>query len=302
MTTQEVHFVDPSEKELERLLQQSAATIVRCENAENFLDWFHTHAVEIAPHVFKPYAAQELPGFVAAFARHIWDHTPLPGNRYLPRPLPAAECDGAQADHPEVALLFLSMLPYVLEALPAQQLETLPYEELSVSGLSFVAETWMEQGREPEVVRLLQGLFAQIDRLDERAEHCFDCLLVCYDRLQQPQQKKDMIETGMRAANTQLRAAAIQRQCCILIDGGEHDRAWDLFGSLRNLPHDAAELAHLEVSMLIGQGEHSRAMERAKFWLTNLNLNRSEEKITLLEFFSAVAAGESQHGDKAAAK
>lgn len=314
MTTQEIVFVDPAEKELELLLRQSAVVIVQKEDADEFLGWFRKHAVAMAPHFFKPYAhdAEELRSFVSAFSRHIWNQSPLPGNHYLPRPLPKLQpgaichCDSsrnyqdccAKVEYPEVGTFFLSMLPYVLDALSPQQFAALPYAELPPEGLGFVAETWMEQGRVQDAVKLLEGLFAQIGKLDERAEHCFDRLLACYDRMGNAQQKAHMIEIGMTAANLKLRSAVIQRQCCILIDRKEYAKAWVLFETLRQLvPNDPA-LPHLEVSMLIGQGDHQRAQQRAQFWLEHLTFDHSEEKITLLEFFKAVAEGESQHADE----
>ncbi len=313
MTTQEIVFVDPAEKELGLLLRQSVVVILQKENADDFLGWFSNHAVGMAPHFFKPYShdAEDLRGFVSAFSRHIWNQTPLPGNHYLPRPLPALEpgalchCDSkrdyqdccAKAEYPDVGMFFLSMLPYVLDALTPQQRASLPYAELPPEGLGFVAETWIELGREQDAVKLLEGLFAQIHKLDERSEHCFDRLLACYDRMGNAQQKARMIEIGMTAANLKLRSAVMQRQCCILIDSKEYAKAWVLFETLRDLTPDDPSLPHLEVSMLIGQGDHQRAQKRASYWLEHLTFNNSEEKITLLEFFKAVAEGESQHAD-----
>lgn len=313
MTTQEIHFVDPSEKELELLLRQCAVVILQRENADDFLAWFRQHAVGLAPHFFRRFApgADELRSFIAAFSRHIWNQTPLPGNHYLPRPLPELQpdaccpCDSkrdyrdccAKAAHAEVSMFFLSMLPHVLEALSPQQFADLPYAELPPEGLGFVAETWLEQGRMLEVVKLLEGMFAHIDQLDERSEHCFNSLLACYDRLGKTQQKARLIEIGLAAANLKLRSAVMQRQCCILIDSKEYAKAWLLFETLRQLVPDDPALPHLEVSMLIGQGDHVRAQERARFWLEHLSFNHTEEKITLMEFFEAVANGESEHAD-----
>src|SRR5690606_23163765 len=115
-----------------------------------------------------------------------------------------------------------------------------------------------------DAVKLLEGLFADMGRLDDRAEAAFDCLLDCYDELGNRLKKKKLLERGMSASNKRLRAAAMQRRCCILADHHEYAEAWALFQELQRLvPNDPA-LSHLEITILLSQGEKQRAAERAK--------------------------------------
>lgn len=313
MITQESFFDNSAELELEALLRRAAFEILKTENAEEFVRWFQDHAREIAPGFFQTYAADAAASrsFAAQFARVIWNRTPLPGNGYLPRPLPEPAADApcycgsgrvygdCCADHglAEMAMPHLSMLPFVLENLTPQQFIALPYADLSPDGLGFAAELWMEQGRFEDAAELLEGLFAQIDRLDERSGHSFDRLLVCYDRLGKPEAKARMLEIGMNARDAGLRSAVLQRQCCILTDSGEYAQAWALFYKLQQLnPRDPA-LAHLEVMLLIGQGELANAQQRAKSLLENLQRENTAAQEHLIEFLSAVASGEAVPDD-----
>ena len=116
-------------------------------------------------------------------------------------------------------------------------------------------------------VKLLEGLFVDFGKLDERAEAAFDCLLDCYDLLNNPLKKKRFLERAFKAQNKYLRAAAMQRQCCILADRNEFHEGWALFQDLQRLIPNDPSLSHLEVMMLIGQGEKQRAADRAKFWM-----------------------------------
>jgi hypothetical protein len=239
------------------------------------------------------------------FGREIWNRTPLPGNRFRPRALPKPERNApcicgsgrkykqccASVESMGSPFENLSLLSFVLDSLSASDRALLPYSYLNPEELAFVSRQWMEDGRAKEAVKLLEGLFADFAKLDERAEAAFDCLLDCYDLLNNPLKKKRLLERGFAAQDKHLRAAAMQRQCCILADRNEYAEGWALFQQLQRLIPNDSSLSHLEVVMLLGQGEKQRAAERARFWIARLAQDEDAQG-SLLEFLRSVAKGE----------
>jgi hypothetical protein len=179
----------------------------------------------------------------------------------------------------------------VLDNLTAKQRAALPFEYLSPEELEHVARQWMDEGRAQDAAKLLEGLFADIDRRDERAEPAFDCLLDCYDVLGNPLKKKKLLERGSAARDKRIRVAAMQRRCCILSDRKAYPDAWALFQELQRLAPDDPALSHLEITMLLGQGEKQRAAERARFWVARLSRDKEFNQGPLIEFLRGVAQG-----------
>ncbi len=307
-------FEEDTASDLEFLLHCSASVILKSEDADEFLRWFRASAVVLAPDFFKQFPADPdiQRSFLSVFSRFIWNRTPLPGNRFRPRSLSKPERNApctcgsgrkykqccAMVDHTDDALPNLSMLPFVLDALPAKKREALPYSYISPEELAHVAELWMEQGRVKDAANLLEGLFADLGKLDERAEFAFDLLLDCYTQLNNPLKKKRLLERGFTAPNKYLRAAAMQRQCCIYSDRNEYDKAWALFQELQRLIPNDPSLAHLEVVILHSQGDQQRTAERAKFWIARLSRDKdaSPELIAFLRSFAAGDAAGAMRG------
>jgi tetratricopeptide (TPR) repeat protein len=288
--------------ELEFLFDSAARRILRDESPVGFMEWFRLSAPQIAPTFFKnlPKDAVFLRGFLMQFSRLIWNRTPLPGNHYRPRPLPTPERNqpclcgsGKKYKHCcqaveglEQGLPEFSMLLHVLDIIPAKQLTVLPYSHMNLDELAYVAEVWISRGRAKEAAKLLEGLFVDIDKLDERAELAFERLLDCYDRLGNPLKKKRLLERGMAAPNKFLRVSAMQRQCCILADRGEYGAAWPLFQQVQRLLPNDPSLSHLEIVMLMNLGEQARAKERAAFWIARLSKDRTGDHTQLIAFLS----------------
>lgn len=289
-----------SADELEFLFDCAARRILNDENPAGFMDWFRQYAPDLAPGFFRqlPNDPTFLRGFLTHFSRLIWNKTPLPGHHYRPRPIPKPErnqdcpCGSGKkykhccqaVEELERDLPEFSMLLHVLNATPVKQYAALPYAYLNPDELAYVADVWISRGRAKEAAKLLEGLFVNIDKLDERAESAFDRLLDCYDRLGNPLKKKRLLERGMAAHNKSLRAAAMQRQCCILADRGEYGEAWPLFQQVQRLLPNDPSLSHLEIIMLMNQGEQARAKERAAFWIARLSKDRSGQHEALIEF------------------
>lgn len=298
---------DSTTEDFELLLQCAANIAVRDEDPQHFLFWFRNSAPALAPDFFAPYSAEPeaLRGLLMVLGREIWSRMPLPGNHFRPRPLPKPERNapcfcGSGRKYKHCCMMAeaggsvfpnLSMLPYVLDAITVKQRAALPYAYLNPEELAFAAEQWMEKGRAKDAVKLLEGLFGDISRLDERAEFAFDRLLDCYGILGNTLKKKRLIERGMAAPDKRLRAAAMQRQCCILSDRNEYADAWKLFQDLQRMIPNDPSLSHLEITMLIGQGDKQRAAERAKFWAARLARDENAQG-PLMEFLHSVARGD----------
>lgn len=297
---------DKAGEDLEVLIGLSVGNIVRNENPELFIHWFRKAALSIAPAFFQqaPQDPEILSSFLTVFGREIWNRTPLPSNHFRPRALPKPERNApcicgsgrkykqccASVESMGSPFENLSLLSYVLDSISADQRKSLPYAYLNPEELAFVSRQWMEAGRAKDSVKLLEGLFADVSKLDERAEAAFDCLLDCYDLLGNPLKKKRLLERGFAAPDKRLRAAAMQRQCCILADRNEYAEGWALFQQLQRLIPNDPSLAHLEVVMLNGQGEKQRAQERAKFWMARLAHDENAQG-PLMEFLRSVAQG-----------
>ncbi|MGB7596009.1 MAG: SEC-C metal-binding domain-containing protein [Gallionella sp.] len=307
MKDQDDFLNDEAGEDLELLLRLSVSQIIRNENSEQFLHWFRDSAMLIAPEFFKqfPNDMDARRSFLSVFGRAIWNRTPLPSNhfrtRILPKPERNAPCTCgsgrkfkqccASIEALDSPFENLSLLSFVLDGLTASQRKALPYAYLNHEELAFVARQWMEEGREKDAVKLLEGLFADFSRLDERAEAALDCLLDCYDLLNNPLKKKRLLERAFTAPNKHLRAAAMQRQCCILADRNEFTEGWALFQELQRLIPNDPSLSHLEVVMLIGQGEKQRAADRARFWMARLAHDKNAQG-PLMEFLRSVAQGD----------
>lgn len=286
--------------EMEFLFDSAARRIVRDEDAAGFMDWFQISAPLLAPQFISrlPDDPGFRRGFLTQLSRIIWNRTPLPGNHYRPRPWPGSERNqpclcgsGKKYKHCcqaveglEQGLPEFSMLLHVLDNVPAKQFPALPFSHMNLDELGYVAEVWISRGRAKEAAKLLEGLFVDLDKLDTRAELAFDRLLDCYDRLGNPLKKKRLLERGRLARDKNLRAAAMQRQCCILADRGEYGAAWPLFQELQRLLPNDPNLSHLEIIMLMNQGDEARAKERAAFWIARLSKDKTGEYAPLIEF------------------
>ncbi len=292
--------------ELDQLFSNSAAQIMRTEDAAAFTQWFSQYAFILAPSLAQqiPNDAEMRRSFLLNMARVIWNSTPLPSNKYRPKPQPKPErnhpcpCGSghkykhccAATEMPDNALPAFSMLLYVLDNTPLKLLPSLPYSHLNPDELNYIAHVWIERGRAQDAVKLLEGLFANISKLDDSAEGAFDTLLNCYDLLDKPRKKQQLLDLGVDAPNKRLRVAAMQRICSIHADRGDYPRAWALFQTVQRLAPNDPSLSHLEVIMLSSQGEYARAAERAKFWIAHLSRDKQQDHTQLIHFLSKAAS------------
>jgi tetratricopeptide (TPR) repeat protein len=291
--------------ELGSLLDRSALQIMRTPDPALFLHWFRDSAAEIAPAFVGQLSDDERTrrSYLYTMSRMIWDNTPLPDNRFCPRPLHKPErslpcpCGSgrkykeccASAESKEGEIENFGMLLHVLNQLPVKKFAQLPFENLDPNELAYVARMWTNKGKTKGAIKLLEGLFAQIEILDRKVEYAFDLLLDCYDNQGNPVKKNRLLDRGLAASDKYIRATAMQRICRTHSDKGDYARAWSVFQDIQRLIPNDASLAHLEVVLLHGQGEHERATERGKFWIARLSRDDPDGHADLIEFLERAA-------------
>jgi tetratricopeptide (TPR) repeat protein len=287
------------------LISVAVRVALRNEDANAFLAWAVPNLPGIAPGLFAESVNPEsVRGLSTALARALWNAIPLPSNRYRPRPLPEPgrndPCfcgSGVKYKHccggsglPPLQIPFESTLAALLEMLPAARLRELPHEQFSPEVLGHVASEWVERGEAARAIALLEPLFADLSRLDARAELAFDVLADAYFQLQRPKKKAALIERMIGARDPVLRTAALQRQCVVLADLGRYDEAWRLFAEAQRTDPDHPAFAHLEIMLLLEQGRTPQAVERARFWAARLRRRPDPERASLLAFLDEVCA------------
>lgn len=305
MTASTTTGLNKSTEEIGTLLHVAAGLILKHEQPEPLLEWAEKYAPDVAPDLFA--MAQDVPARVAfarLLGRAIWNATPLPSNGFRPRPLPEPgrndpcfcgslrkykHCCGA-VGRPPLPLAPETMLVEILDQWPASRFGEIPRERFSPEVLGHVAGEWFEQGQVERARKLLEPLFADMDRLDARAEHAFDVLADVYLALGQPRKKAALIERVAAARAPELRVAALQRQCTVLFDAGRREEAWRVFQRAQRECPDHPAFGHLEVVLLLDEGRTERAAERANFWAARLAREDAESYRDGIAFLREVAA------------
>jgi len=237
--------------------------------------------------------------FSQGLLREIWNNTPQPGFDWRPRPLPKPErnepcpcgsgekfknCCAGLAGHAPFGDR-LSLLRYVLERIPMADYANLPLKRMDPAELGFAGEQWNEDGDYEQTLALLEPLFRDVEKLDIRHEPAFDALCDAYLETGQEDQRLALLERMGKARDDKLRAVALQRQTAMLADRNDYDAAWECFAAAQRADPNNPGLSHLEVTILLAQGETERAQQRARFWASRLKKRRdvAPELIDMLE-------------------
>ena len=305
MTAPTTTELNKSAEEIGTLLHVAARLILKHEEPGPFLEWAEKYAPDVAPTFFA--MAQDAPARIALariLGRMIWNATPLPSNGFRPRPLPEPgrndpcfcgslrkykHCCGA-VGRPPLPFAPETMFAEILDQWPASRFDEIPCERFSPEVLGHAAGEWLEQGQAERARKLLEPLFADMDRLDARAESAFDVLADVYFMLGQPKKKAALIERAANARAPELRVAALQRQCTVLFDAGRHDEAWRVFRRAQRECPNHPGFGHLEALLLLSEGRLPEAVERAKFWAARLAREDAEGYRDGIVFLREVAA------------
>lgn len=284
---------DSDTDELDLLLRASARYALGPVDGHAFVEWFTDAVPLLCPRFTAQFGGSEAERRSAfhALGRLLWNRMPLPDNHFRPKPLPKPErnapcpcgsgrkykhcCAGAESMPDQFE--GMSLLMYVLGQYPRTQLKTLPLAGLDLDELAHIGHEWCREGRAADAEVLLEHVFEDLDRLDERAQYAFDVLADCYDDLHRPKKKQRLIERVAEARNPTLRSAALHRRITILADRGERAEAWRLFAEAQRHEPDNPMLATLELTMLLGEKNYDRMRERGQFWIARLTRDRDHD-------------------------
>lgn len=183
----------------------------------------------------------------------------------------------------------VSMLPIWLEHLPRNRWQELAGSRVSVEMLGQAAFKWNEDGRAKDVSALLQPWFVADADFQARRESLFDALLDAYTALPRPRKKAQLLARAQAVGDRRIRSAAMQRRATMLADEGDYHAAWQLFAQAQRADPQSPSLAHLEVTLLMSEGRHAEARERARFWAHRLAAMRDPELHELVDFMRDVA-------------
>ncbi|MEO8778244.1 MAG: hypothetical protein ABI389_06185, partial [Rhodanobacter sp.] len=146
-----------------------------------------------------------------------------------------------------------------------------------------------------ETCALLEPWFVADTDFQARREALFDMLLDAYTELGKPRKKAQLLNRAIAAGDQRMRSAALQRNSTMLADAGDYAAAWQVFAEAQRADPQSPSLAHLEITLLISQGRHAQARERARFWVHRLTAMRDPALADLVDFMSEVA----EHGEQA---
>ncbi len=235
-------------------------------------------------------------------ARTIWKEAPHPANRYALVSLPPSERNGpcycgsgrkykqcCQLIEREIPLAKMNLLPYLLDELPKPRWSELRGSRISLDMVAHAAQQWTKEGRDKDVLALLEPWFSDDTCFDARHELLFDLLLDVYTRMHKPRKKSMLLDRALAHGDRTLRSASMQRQVSMLADDGDYARAWALFAEAQRSDPESPSLSHLEVTMLLSQGRNSEARDRARFWLLRFERRRDPELADLIGLLREIA-------------
>lgn len=226
----------------------------------------------------------------------IWSATPVPDKGFRPLPLQRPErnspcpcgsgvkykqCCGA-VQTPGLILPADEMAALVLKRLSPAQIAELITRGLSPQTLAAVGHHWLEEGKPVEVVMLLEPLFQDLSRLDERADAAADILSNAYLALDDRATRTAFADYLKTAPNKALRSTGWQRSATMCSDLGDFPGAWRAFKEAQRLTPNAASLSHLEVLLLLSEGRQEEARARAQFWAARLARDPHEDHSDLI--------------------
>lgn len=240
-------------------------------------------------------------------SRALWSAMPNPARGFAIERLPAPGRNdrcviGRDCKHKQCCGSMPSMPPLETGMCWEILCETLPPKRISdilASGklpdglLAIVAGRLIAV--DPKRVRaLLEPHFA--GALDARNKHLGDLLMVlcdAYDALEKPKLKRALLERVAADGKGQVRADALQRLATMHSDRGEYPLAWQRFAEAQRLAPDDPSLAHLEIVMLVGEGRHAEARERARFWSGRFErAGHDNDSMPILDWLRKLARGD----------
>lgn len=243
-------------------------------------------------------------GMATHAAFDLWNHTPIPENRFRPRSIARPErnapcvcgsgrkfkqCCGA-IETPGLILPPDEMAARVLQHFPRERIGEIAALRVPMQTLGAVASRWMETGRSDDVIALLEPMFADVRSLDARAEHAADVLLNVYLDRGDEAARNRLLDTLRNAPDKTLVCVAHQRDAVRAADLDDFPRAWGAFNAAQRLTPNNPALSHLEILILLQEGRTVEARARAEFWIAKLSRDPDHDHSDLIEMLRTLPA------------
>ena len=269
--------------DFERLLAASVCEALRTQQWSGLLDWMQDHVQQFAP------PGSQLghdPGlraaFAFAFARTVWNVTPLPRNSFRPEPIPEpgrnepCPCGSGlkfkQCCQRAPALGGISaemIWPLVLQTLDGQTRSTaLTSRHLPREALLQFAASELDAGHSKVVAELLEPQFTEPLRAeDDIAGAMLNMLCNALEQGRGGKRRKLTLldRISKLPQRSPLRSEAWQRLACIRMDDNQAELAWQAFQQAQRDDPGNELLGMLEVQLLMGNGRLAEARDRARF-------------------------------------
>jgi tetratricopeptide (TPR) repeat protein len=242
-----------------------------------------------------------------AVARSVWRQTPQPALNYGLPPLPTTErnaacpCGSGQkykkcclALEHDLPMGQVNFLPVLLEYLQRRRWSELAGSRIAPDMVAHAAMELNAGGFAKEACTLLEPWFVADADFHAGREVLFDALLDAYGQLQRPRKKAQLLARAIEVGDRRLRSAALQRQASIASDNDDHAGAWRCFAEAQRSDPQSPSLSHLEVTLLMSEGRHAEARERARFWAHRLAAMRDPELEHLVAFMRNIVT----HGEQ----
>src|SRR5690606_12689969 len=217
----------------------------------------------------SPSPAEAL-AFARTMTRSILDQTPLPDQRFAirrqPRPGRNDPCDCGSGRKfkqcclqwengaPPIPLENINFLPYVLAALPRKRWPELVGSSIDPRAVADAARQMIDDGDIEDARKLLEPWFKGEHAIPASHGELLLALLDVCDLQGKAKKKQMMFEQGILHGDRGIRSDMHQRLASIHADRGNMDLTWRHFQlAQREYPQDVS-LSHLEVILLIHQG------------------------------------------------
>lgn len=278
-----------------KLLQQAGAQLLANTQANAFVDWFVSHAPEIAPHFLAdmpPGHEEEAARLLHAMALSLYGDMPnpahalqAPGHAKQGRNDPCA-CGSGKKYKQCCGMLSvpapfgqINLLRFVLDAYPKERLPEVAQSKACIDAVADTAIQWLKEDKAQaqRTVDLLEPYFAGTGPLSVKLSPIFNELMEAWRVLGKHTKRQNLVQELLERGDRPLKSDALQRWTTILADRGDYAAAWRTFKEASAFnPNDPA-LSFLEVTVLVSEDRLDEARTRARWWASFLARQRDPD-------------------------
>lgn len=223
-------------------------------------------------------------GLATQMAVDLWNTTPIPENHFQPRKIARPErnspcpCGSLRKYKQCCGAIETFSLTFPPEEMAARVLKRHPPERIGeitrlgvpLHTLGIVAEAWLQEGRTADVASLLEPVFINLNKLDQRAELAADMLLNAYLEQGNEAARLAFVAHLKTAPDKMLQGTAYQREATLCADRNDYQKAWAAFQTALHLTPNNPALAQLEILLLLSEGRVEETYGRIAIWSTKL--------------------------------